>query len=90
VRPQADFAPRNGLDRATLLELFAWSEDEFLARTRSSAIRRIGYRRWLRNLAVALGNAGADGSVHLALRGRADHADAIVRDHVALALSQRD
>ena len=54
---EADFAPRHGLDRATLVELFAWDEEEFNTKLAGSAIRRIGHERWLRNLAVALGNA---------------------------------
>ena len=86
---EPDFAPRQGLDRATLLELFAWSEEEFLSRTEGSAIRRIGYGRWLRNLAVALGNAGPDVEIDRALQGRADHADAMVREHVNWAISRR-
>src|SRR5690606_24150347 len=54
---EADFAPRNDLDQATLVELFTWSEADFRARTAGSAIHRIGHERWLRNVAVALGNA---------------------------------
>jgi epoxyqueuosine reductase len=84
--PEPDFAVRNGLDRATLVELFAWSEREFDERMRGSPIRRIGYERWLRNLAVGLGNAPSSAEVVAALRARADHPSALVREHVAWAL----
>ena len=83
-----DFAPRPGLDGAQLLELFAWSEAEFLQRTEGSAIRRIGYPCWLRNIAVALGNTKTTDSVIDALRGRSNHASALVREHVEWALAQ--
>ncbi len=85
---EADFRARNGLDRATLVELFAWSEHEFEARTRGSPIRRIGYERWLRNLAVALGNAPPSAEVLRALRAREDHPSALVREHVRWALGR--
>lgn len=83
-----DFAPRHDLDRATLIELFAWTEQEWLDRTEGSAIRRIGYERWLRNVAVALGNADASPDVIGALRMRADDPSALVREHVQWALTQ--
>ena len=83
-----DFAVRNGLDDATLAELFAWTEDEFDRRFEGSAIRRIGHERWLRNIAVALGNAPTTPDVVAALRSRANHASALVREHVAWALSR--
>ncbi len=83
-----DFSARNGLDNATLVELFAWTEAEFEARLRGSAIRRIGYERWLRNLAVGLGNASGSAEVVEALRARANHPSALVREHVAWALSR--
>ena len=86
----ADFAPRHGLERAKLVELFAWSEAEFDERTRGSAIRRIGYERWLRNLAVGLGNAPGSPEVVQALRARADHPSALVREHVHWALSRHE
>jgi epoxyqueuosine reductase len=85
---EADFQPRNGLDRATLVELFAWTEAEFDERLRGSPIRRIGYERWLRNLAVGLGNAPTSLHVVAALRSRADHPSALVREHVHWALSR--
>jgi epoxyqueuosine reductase len=94
---EPDFAVRNGLDDAMLADLFAWSEDEFHARLLGSAIHRIGYERWLRNLAVGLGNAlrelhaaSADAQRIVAgLRARGDHASALVREHVAWALQQQ-
>ncbi len=85
-----DFAVRNGLDEATLVELFGWSEMQFQDRLAGSAIRRIGYERWLRNLAVGLGNAPTSRDVVEALRARADHASALVREHVAWALARHD
>ncbi len=86
---EPDFLPRHGLDRATLIALFAWEEAEFLRRTEGSAIRRIGHGRWLRNLAVALGNADPSDAVKAALRARAEHPDPIVREHVAWALERQ-
>jgi len=83
---ESDFAPRHGLDRATLVELFAWNENDFNARMAGSPIRRIGFERWLRNIAVALGNAPSSDEVISALRSRADHPSALVREHVAWAL----
>jgi epoxyqueuosine reductase len=86
---EPDFAPRHSLDGARLVELFAWSEDEFLHRTEGMAIRRTGYEGWLRNIAVALGNAPPSAEVVAALRGRADDASPIVREHVEWALSRQ-
>ena len=83
-----DFDVRHGLDRATLVELFAWTETEFDQRHAGSAIRRIGHARWLRNIAVGLGNAGTAPDVIGALRSRADHPDPVVREHVAWALGR--
>jgi len=78
-----------------LVELFAWSESEFDAKLAGSAIRRIGYERWLRNLAVGMGNAlrvlgdtSAARAIVEALQARADHSSALVREHVAWALLQ--
>ncbi len=84
---ESDFAPRHGLDAAKLIELFSWSEEEFLKRTEGSAIRRAGYEGWLRNIAVALGNAPTGPEIVAALKGRRDHPTALVREHVAWALS---
>ncbi|NKI34664.1 tRNA epoxyqueuosine(34) reductase QueG [Wenzhouxiangella sp. XN79A] len=83
-----DFRPRNGLDAPSLVELFGWDEATFLERTAGSAIRRIGHERWLRNLAVGLGNAPTSDDVIGALQARADHPSALVREHVAWALAR--
>jgi epoxyqueuosine reductase len=90
ARPSAekDFAVRHGLDHAQLIDLFAWSEADFLEKTSGSAIRRIGYERWLRNVAVALGNAPSSSAVIAALRSRAEHSSELVREHVSWALAQ--
>jgi epoxyqueuosine reductase len=85
---EKDFAVRHGLDHARLTDLFAWTEAEFLKKTEGSAIRRIGYERWLRNVAVALGNAPSSAAVIAALKSRAQHAAPLVREHVHWALAQ--
>jgi epoxyqueuosine reductase len=85
-----DFDVRNGLDSATLVELFGWSEQEFNQRMEGSPIRRIGHERWLRNIAVGLGNAAREGrpapDIIAALQARADHPSELVREHVSWAL----
>ena len=83
-----EFAARQGLDEARLVDLFAWTEGEFNERLAGSPIRRIGHVRWLRNIAVALGNAGNSAETRRALLVRADHPSAIVREHVAWALAR--
>jgi epoxyqueuosine reductase len=80
------FAARHGLDAPRLVDLFAWSEATFLARTEGSAIRRIGHVRWLRNVAIALGNAPASGEIKAALASRQDHPSEVVRESVDWAL----
>ena len=85
---QPDFDVRNGLDGAALANLFAWSETEFETRLAGSPIRRIGWECWLRNIAVALGNAPASPAVMAALQSRADHPSALVREHVGWALAR--
>lgn len=85
---EEDFSPRQKLDATRLTELFAWNEEEFLQKTEGSAIRRIGHERWLRNIAVALGNAATAAAVVAALELRRDHPSALVREHVEWALSQ--
>ena len=85
---ERDFLPRNGLDAPRLIELFAWSGAEFLRHTEGSAIRRIGQAAWLRNIAVALGNAPPDEGVIEALRSRLDHPSELVREHVHWALER--
>jgi epoxyqueuosine reductase len=87
---EPDFVARHGLDAAGLVELFAWDEPTFLERTQGSAIRRIGHERWLRNIAVALGNAPPADSARRALGRRRDDPSAIVREHVAWALARQD
>jgi len=87
-----DFDVREPLGDATLLQLWAWDEAEFLRRTEGSAIRRIGFQRWQRNLAVALGNAwrvSGDAPLRDALHGRLEAADPLVREHIEWALAQR-
>ena len=89
---EPDFAVRHGLDDVTLVELFAWSEDDFHLRLQGSAIHRIGYERWLRNIAVGLGNlppgsVGASAAL-AALESRAAHTSPLVREHVAWALQR--
>ena len=85
---EEDFAPRHGLDDADLLKLFAWNEEEFLRLTEGSAIRRIGYECWLRNIAVALGNAPSSDAIVAALNDRRSHPSPLVREHVEWALEQ--
>jgi len=87
---EADFSPRHGLDSATLVELFHWSEPDFLVRTEGSAIRRIGHERWLRNIAVALGNAPRSHAVTAALQSRLTSGSSLVAEHVQWALAQHD
>jgi epoxyqueuosine reductase len=87
---EPDFDVRHGLDDADLTELFAWSESDFNTRMEGSAIRRIGFERWLRNLAVGLGNASYGEDIVDALSSRRDDASLLVREHVAWALSEQE
>jgi epoxyqueuosine reductase len=87
---EPDFAVRHGLDGAALVDLFGWNEADFLARTEGSAIRRIGHEQWLRNIAVAMGNAPRNTAIIEALQSRAEHPSALVREHVAWALQRQD
>ncbi|MGZ0076187.1 tRNA epoxyqueuosine(34) reductase QueG [Methylomonas sp. YC3] len=87
---ESDFKPRHRLDQATLLELFAWAEAEFLQKTEGSAIRRIGHQRWLRNIAVALGNGKATDAAKTALAGRLSDESEMVREHTQWALQKLD
>ena len=90
VASESDFAAvRNGLDRASLVELFAWTEEDFNTRMAGSAILRIGFERWSRNLAVGLGNAPRSADVVAALERRADDPSPLVREHVAWALARQ-
>ena len=86
---EADFAPRHGLDNATLAQLLAWDEAAFLARTEGMAIRRVNYAQWVRNLAVAAGNAPPDEAVVAGLRARRREASAMVREHIDWALKRQ-
>ncbi len=83
-----DFEARHGLDSAALVDLFAWDEATFQSKTAGSAIRRIGHDCWLRNVAVALGNAPTSDAVIDALESRRNHTSAMVREHVDWALAQ--
>lgn len=85
---EPDFAAKNGLENANLVPLFSWSAEEFDSRFAGSAIRRIGHERWLRNIAVALGNSKSSETLVSALKKRLDHESALVREHVAWALAQ--
>jgi len=85
-----DFSPRHQLDRTDLTELFDWDEPTFLRNTEGSAIRRIGHERWLRNLAVGLGNAPTSPAVIASLQRRLEHPSALVQEHVQWALAQHD
>ncbi|MCH8619363.1 tRNA epoxyqueuosine(34) reductase QueG [Undibacterium sp. TS12] len=87
-----DFAVRNGLDNARMVHLFAWNEEQFLRIMEGSPIRRIGHERWLRNIAVGLGNAASamhgDAEIVAVLQSRLDHPSEMVREHVVWALGQ--
>lgn len=85
---EEDFAVRHGLDDITLVELFAWSQAEFEEKFAGSPIRRIGHERWLRNLAVGLGNAPSSPEIMTALKLRYDDPSPLVREHVRWALSR--
>lgn len=87
---EKDFTPRNSLDDAQLVDLFAWSEREFLKRTEGSAIRRIGYDCWLRNIAVALGNAPSSKEIVSSLQSRLNNVPDMVNEHIEWALLQHE
>ena len=84
-----DFLPRQALNEVSMLELFSWSEDEFNRKLEGSAIRRIGYESWLRNLAIGLGNAPPSPRILASLRTRSDASSPVVREHVAWAISEQ-
>jgi epoxyqueuosine reductase len=86
---EQDFLPRNSLEASALSDLFGWTEKEFLTRLEGSPIRRIGHQRWLRNLAIALGNAPPDEKVRKALEARKNDNSELVREHVDWALRQQ-
>lgn len=87
---EQDFSTRHGLDNVSLIELFNWTEQEFLQKTEGSAIRRIGYERWLRNIATALGNANTSQAVIEALKAKLGFSSELVREHVGWALAQHE
>ena len=87
---ESDYLPRHGLDAPQLVDLFAWTEDEFLRKLEGSPIRRIGFECWLRNIAVALGNAKTSGGVLNALKSRLNYPSELVQEHVLWALGQHD
>ncbi|MBS0298716.1 MAG: tRNA epoxyqueuosine(34) reductase QueG [Proteobacteria bacterium] len=89
ITQENDFHVRNGLDDVSLIELFGWDQATFEAKLAGSAIRRIGYQQWLRNIAVGLGNAPYSVEIVQALQARADDASAMVREHVQWALQQQ-
>ena len=87
---EKDFTPRHNLDDAQLVDLFGWSEREFLNRTEGSAIRRIGYDCWLRNIAIALGNAPSSKAIDRSLRARLNNVSDMVNEHIEWALLQHE
>lgn len=86
---ETDFLPRHGLANSDLVTLFNWTEEEFLARTEGSAIRRVGYEGWLRNVAIGLGNAPSDETIQQALRAKRDQCSPLVQEHIDWALAQQ-
>ena len=85
---ESDFAPRHYLDSPELIDIFAWDEPMFLKKTEGSAIRRIGFESWLRNIAVALGNSPTSSGIIAALEARKSYPSPVVREHVVWALKQ--
>jgi len=85
---ELDFTPRHQLDSQSLVELFSWDEDTFLQKTEGSAIRRAGYESWLRNIAIALGNAPTSPEIETALQSKTNYPSAIVQEHITWALTQ--
>jgi len=89
VSGELDFRPRHGLNSMDLLELFAWSEEEYLQRSEGSPLRRAGYRKWLRNIAIALGNAPQDLRIVEALQNRLAGADTVLAEHIEWAIERQ-
>jgi epoxyqueuosine reductase len=87
---EQDFSPRQQLNTRQLLDVFSWDEQQFLRKTEGSAIRRIGHERWLRNIAVALGNARPSPEIREKLRAKLSHTSALVKDHVLWALNRQN
>jgi len=90
VTEESDYLPRHGLDSPQLIALFLWDEATFLSRLEGSPIRRIGYECWLRNIAVALGNAASNDEIISALNSRRDHSSELIKEHVEWALLQHE
>jgi epoxyqueuosine reductase len=87
---EPDFTPRHQLDSRSLVELFSWDEETFLQKTEGSAIRRAGYESWLRNIAVALGNAPTSPEIYTALHSKTEYPSEIVQEHITWALNQHN
>jgi|TARA_Y100000310_G_scaffold345518_1_gene465887 epoxyqueuosine reductase len=87
---EGDFAPRHRLDAADLIELLAWTQEQYLTNTAGSPIRRAGYQGWLRNIAVAMGNAPADAAIVKGLRSRLQYPSQMVVEHVKWALARQE
>jgi len=87
---ESDYLPRHGLDAPQLVDLFSWTEEEFLSKLEGSPIRRIGHESWLRNIAVALGNARTSSEVINTLKGRLEGASEMVKEHIVWALEQHN
>ncbi len=89
ISAEKDFSPRHQLNHQQLLEVFAWTETEFLSKTEGSAIRRIGHQQWLRNIAVALGNTPKNQTIRIALNNKLSHHSELVKEHVQWALKRQ-
>ncbi|MGI9211290.1 MAG: tRNA epoxyqueuosine(34) reductase QueG [Methylococcaceae bacterium] len=89
ITREPDFKPRHGLDTASLLSIWDWSETRFLKDMEGSPIRRIGYNAWLRNIAVALGNAPASPQIVSALQSRLTQADPVLQEHILWSLAEQ-
>ncbi len=87
---EGDFKPRQNLDTIELLKVFQWDEQTFLSKTEGSAIRRIGYESWIRNIAIALGNAKKSNALMNALNAKKDHPNPIISEHVRWAIDQQN
>ncbi|HIG79383.1 MAG TPA: tRNA epoxyqueuosine(34) reductase QueG [Cycloclasticus sp.] len=87
---EGDFMPRHDLDTIDLLKIFQWSEETFLKKTEGSAIRRIGHESWIRNIAIALGNAPKNDAILAALTAQVNHPNSIIREHVLWAIEQQN
>jgi len=87
---EGDFKPRGNLDTIELLEIFQWDEKTFLSKTEGSAIRRIGYESWIRNIAIALGNAPKSAAVLNSLKSKDQHNNAVIKEHIEWAIEQQE